>query len=193
MVKILFIRPNANETKYTLTIENGSDTREYLICADTYLSLNSPVRDTEISERDFLDICFEDECNKAFRKAYELLSFRDKSRYDLRMKLIHCGFSPDASDYAIERCIELGYLDEYRQVERAVEREVNYKLRGPHHIRRALVGKGYSVSDIDRAISNLLKSGEVDFEKSFECLCEKKRAQTEEERNKLKYRFGYKI
>jgi len=193
MVKILFIQPNPKRTKYTLTIENELDINDYLISADTYLRLNSPVRGTEITERTFADICLEDETYKAVKKAYSFLCDMDRSKYTLRMKLVQYGFSPDASDAAIDRCVELGYLDEYKQVERAVEREANYKLRGRYHIRRRLVGKGYSITDIDRAISALIDSGDIDFDKSFERLCEKRHAETEEQRTKLKYRFGYKI
>ena len=106
---------------------------------------------------------------------------------------MQAGFSSDASDIALERCNELGYLNEYEQVERAVEREANYKLRGRYYIKRRLSDKGYSLSDINRAIAALTERGDVDFDENFERLVEKKGALTEEEITKLKYRFGYKI
>lgn len=193
MVKITFIHSNAKKTRYTLTIENELEINNYLISSDAYLRLNSPVRGTEISERAFMDICLEDETYKAIKKAYSFLCDMDRSKQTLKTKLMQVGFSSDACDAALDRCVELGYLNEYEQVERAVEREANYKLRGPYYIRRRLASKGYSVSDIDRAIGVLLERGDIDFNSSFERFCEKRGAKTEEEKTKLKYRFGYKI
>ena len=193
MATISFIHTNLKKTKYTLTIEDDLSLGEYLISADTYHRLNSPVRGTEISERAFALICLEDETYKAVKKTYSLLCDMDRSRQILKTKLIQLGFSSDAADAALDRCEELGYLNEYEQVERAVEREANYKLRGPHYIIGRLSSKGYSVSDIDRAIAVLIEREEIDFERSFERLCEKRGAKTEEAITKLKYRFGYEI
>ncbi len=193
MIRVLFVQQNSRKTKYNLTIENDLDIKNYLISNETYLRLNSPPRGFEISERAFSEICFEDETYKAVKKAYSFLCDKDRSRYVLKTKLMEIGFSNDITEAALDRCEELGYLNEYEQVERAVEREANYKLRGRHHIRRRLAGKGYSVSDVDRAIVNLVERGEIDFDKSFERLCEKRGADTEEARVKLKYTFGYKI
>lgn len=193
MAKITFIHTNLKKTKYTLTIENDLNINDYLISADTYRRLNSPVRGTEISERTFMDIRLEDETYKAVKKTYSLLCDMDRSRQVLKTKLVRLGFSSDACDAALTRCEELGYLNEYEQVERAVEREANYKLRGPYYIRRRLSSKGYSLSDIDKAIDILLEREEIDFDRSFERLCEKRGAETEEAITKLKYRFGYEI
>lgn len=193
MIKIISVQPNANNTRYTLTIECESGTKEYSVSSDTYISLGSLSCDTEIGERDLSNIRLEDEGHRAFKKAYGYLSDMDRSRYTLKGKLIKAGFSSDASDIAIERCSELGYLNEYEQVERAVEREANYKLRGRYYIKRRLLDKGYSLSDINRAIAALTERGDVDFDANFERLSEKKGAETEEEITKLKYRYGYKI
>ncbi len=193
MVSIASVNPNANKTRYILTVESELGTNEYSVSADTYLSLGSPVYGSQISEREFSNIRLEDEGHRAFKKAYGYLSDSDRSRYSLKVKLMQSGFSSDASDIAIDRCSELGYLNEYEQVERAVEREANYKLRGRYYIKRRLSDKGYSLSDINRAIATLTERGDVNFDENFERLVEKKGALTEEEITKLKYRFGYKI
>ena len=193
MVIIASVKPNANKTRYTLTVESHLGANDYSVSADTYLSLGSPDYGSEISEREFSNIRLEDEGHRAFKKAYNYLADMDRSRYALKVKLMQAGFSSDASDIALERCNELGYLNEYEQVERAVEREANYKLRGRYYIKRRLSDKGYSLSDINRAIADLTERGDVDFDENFERLVEKKGALTEEEITKLKYRFGYKI
>ena len=70
MIKIISVQPNANNTRYTLTIECESGTKEYSVSSDTYISLGSLSCDTEIGERTFLDIRLEDEGHRAFKKAY---------------------------------------------------------------------------------------------------------------------------
>ena len=85
------------------------------------------------------------------------------------------------------------YLDEHRHLERAVEREANYGLRGKFYIRRKLSAKGYSASAVMRAIDRLSERGEVDFKANFERLAEKKCVTTDEERTALEYRYGYRI
>ena len=109
------------------------------------------------------------------------------------MKLVRVGISYDAADTALDRISELGYLDEDRQLERAVEREANYKLRGRYYIKRKLSAKGYSSAAINRAIERLADSGEVDFKANFEALAEKKGITSEEDRFALEYKYGYRI
>lgn len=193
MANILFIKPNEKKTRYLLGVDDGLDTVTYSISRATYLSLGEPMRGAMIEESTLVDIRYEDEVYRAVRKACNCLSYSDRSNFALRGKLMESGFSPDAIDEAIKRCISLGYLDEERQLERAVEKEANYSLRGKYHIKRKLAGKGYSLSAIDRAIRSLVERGDVDFESNFDRLAEKRGAITEEERNALKHKFGYKI
>ena len=193
MAKVLFAKANEKKTRYKLGVEDELETSTFSISAFTYASIGAPLRGAPLSECDLVDIRHDDEIYRATRKAYSLIGASDKSKYALRIKLLHAGFSGEAADTAIERCLELGYLDEERQLLRAVEKEANYSLRGKYGIKRKLATKGYSLSDIDRAIRVLVERGDLDFDANFELLAEKKGAETEEERFALKHRFGYKI
>ena len=87
--------------------------------------------------------------------------------------------------------MRLGYIDERRQIERAVLSEANRSLRGRSYITKKLISKGYSSADISEVTDELISRGELDFSASFELLCEKKGATTDEERRALLYKYGY--
>jgi regulatory protein len=193
VARVLFVRPVPTKKRIQLDILDGSEKATYTVRESTYLELGSPTAGTDLTESMLGTVRFEDECLRAIKRAMGYLSLSDKSRYELRMKLIRAGISYEAADVALERISELGYLDEDRQLERAVEREANYKLRGRYYIKRKLSAKGYSISAITRAIERLTDSGEVDFNANFELLAEKKGAFSDEERQALEYKFGYKI
>ena len=134
-----------------------------------------------------------DEVYRAMRKAMSLIADVDRSRYELRAKLCHSGFSSEVTDIALDACEKYGYLDEARQLERLIEKEANRKLRGRHYIKRKLMSKGYSSADIDRVAAMLVERGEIDFDANFEMLVEKKCLSDDTEIKALKYRYGYKI
>ena len=193
VAKVLFVKPVPNKKRIQLgTLEDGEDCT-YTVSEATYSLLEYPTAGAEISEKDLGTVRFEDECYRALRRAMGYLSLSDKSRYALKVKLLRAGFCAEASDAALDRLLEIGYLDESRQLERAVEKEANYNLRGRYYIMRKLSSKGYSHSAINRAIDGLTDSGEVDFAANLERLFEKKGATSEEEREALRYKFGYKI
>ena len=193
MVKVLFVKPVPSKKRIQIGTLSDDEECTYTVSEATYLALGCPRAGAEIGDVDFSSVRFEDECYRALRRAMGYLSMSDKSGYELKMKLIRQGFSSDSSEMAIERLATLGYLDEDRQLQRAVEREANYKLRGKYYIKRKLAAKGYSGSSINRAIERLTESGEVDFAKNFELLAEKKGASSDEDRRTLEYKFGYRI
>ena len=193
MARVLFVKPVPNKKRIQIGILDDSEEATYTLSESTYLELGCPVAGLEISDRTLGTVRFEDECYRALRRAMGYLSTSDKSRFELKMKLLRTGISAEAADIALDRLSELGYLDESRQLERAVEREANYKLRGRYYIVRKLSSKGYSHSAISRAIERLTDSAEVDFKANFEILAEKKGISSDEERYALEYKFGYRI
>ena len=193
MAKVLFAKPIPSKKRIQLGILDEGEECTYTVSEATYIALGCPKKDAVVAVSDLGTIRFEDEAYRALRRAMGYLSLSDKSRFEIRMKLIRAGFCAEASDIAVERLLELGYLDEDRQLERAVEREANYKLRGKYYIKRKLSAKGYSHSAISRAIDRLTDNGEVDFKANFEILAEKKGAFSDEERHALEYKFGYRI
>ena len=193
MPEILFVKPTSDNKRIQICVGVDGDVSVFTVKEDTYNSLMCPAKGDSIDERTLDVLRFEDEIFRAVKKALTYISDLDRSAYALKVKLLRAGFSRDAADAALERCTELGYLDEDAQLDRAVEREANFKLRGKYHIRHRLAAKGYSVASVDRAIARLVESGEVDFDECFERLAEKRGAETDEERLALKYKFGYKI
>ena len=190
---VLFVKPASVKKRIQIGILESGDEHKYTVSETTYKPLGSPSSGADISISDIGTLRFEDEYLRALKKASDCLSLSDKSKFALKLKLIKAGFSSEASDMALERLSELGYLDEQRQLERAVEREANYGLRGRYYIKRKLASKGYQSSAVSRAIESLVDRGEIDFDANFERLAEKKGAFENDERLALAYRFGYKI
>ena len=193
MAKVIFVKSVPTKKRVQIGVDTSDGAFTYTVSEATYKSLGSPEPECFISESDVGTLSFDDGYCKAFEKAYGYLSVSDKSKYELKLKLMRAGFSSEISDAALDRLDELGYIDEDRQLERAVEREANYNLRGRHYIKRKLAGKGYSISAINRAIAALVERGDVDFDVNFERLAEKKCASTYDDRRALEYKFGYKI
>lgn len=193
MAYVLSAKPVPSKKRIELTVSDGGERCAYTVSLSTYEMLGSPTAADEISSPDLDSIRFEDESYRALRRAMGYLSSSDKSRLEMRMKLIRAGYSPQIAESAVERLVELGYLDEDRQLDRAVQREANYNLRGRYYIKRKLSSKGYSSSAINRAIERLTESGDVDFSSNLDKLFEKKGVRSEEERTALEYKFGYRI
>ena len=194
MATVLFVKPDEKKKRVGIGITEDDGTTVTLTVKErTYTSLGCPGRGDEIDEGDLADMRFEDEVIRAFRKATALIADVDRSRYELRCKLTLAGYSREAVDLAISACEKYGYIDESRQLERLIEREANRKLRGKYYIKRKLLSKGYSSSDIDRVTRLLVERGEVDFDANFNLLRQKKCPSDDTEITALKYKYGYRI
>ena len=194
MDTVLFVKPDEKHKRLQIGVSDDEGTVSVLkIKEKTYISLGCPVRDAHISDRALEDMKREDEIYRAFRKSMSLLADVDRSRYELRMKLLHAGYSAEAVEVALSACEKYDYLNEERQLHRLVEREANSKLRGKYYIKRKLMAKGYSSSAIDRVTKELTESGEIDFDANLEILKEKKGIVDEEQALALKYKYGYRI
>lgn len=188
-MKIAFIREMENK-RVRIGVGDGEDTARYSLSAATVQSLGL-VRGLELDDEVLDAIAHEDASYRCMKRALSLLSYGDNTRSALYMKLLRAGFSRDIAKSCIEECMRLGYIDERRQIERAVLSEANRSLRGRSYITKKLISKGYSSADISEVTDELISRGELDFSASFELLCEKKGAATEEERRALLYKYGY--
>ena len=165
-------------------------TVKYSVSAATY-NASGIVRGCELDD-EMLSLLEEDDTTyRAMRRALSLLSYGDNTRVALRRKLIRSGFSAEVADSCINECMMLGYINERRQIERAVLNEANRSLRGREYILRKLRSKGYSASDIESVIDNLVEAGEIDFKENFELLVQKRGALDEASRRELSYKYGY--
>lgn len=191
MAKVLFVNSNTSKRKYQIGIDGDDGVITYTISESGYGDIGFPKAGDEIDEDAYSLVKLENETFSAVKKAYFFIGSRDRSRREIKDKLVGAGFSREASERAVERLGELGYIDEASQIERAVLREANVMLRGPHLILNRLRMKGYASDDIRREIKRLCECGEVDFDANFERLKDKKGAHTDEKINALRYRYGY--
>lgn len=159
---------------------------------EIYDSVGAPMPSDTVTDDVYTQIIFGDECYRAVKKALSLLSFSDNSKSALKRKLTLSGFSRDASSYAVDYAVSLGYINELDALKRLVAREAS-TLTGPRKICAKLVAKGYSASDVRRALKELTESCEIDFEDNFARLKEKRLVEgaSDEEIRKLKFKFGY--
>ena len=130
------------------------------------------------------------------KKGIDLLSYGDNTKSQLITKLRQRGFDRYISEDAAEYICALGYIDERRMLENAVERLANVKLYGKSRIKSELYKKGFSRDVLSRDLSDMLC--QVDFEENLKKLirikCDYSRLSELKYRESLyaaMYRYGY--
>lgn len=192
MTRITFIKSDPEHKQLLVGVDNGMEKALALeVRESTYESHGSPERFSLISDEALCDFVYDDELLRARRRAVRILSLSDKTLHELRLRLREEGFSREAASAALEFCVERGYVDERRQLERLVEQEANRKLRGRYYIKQKLAAKGFARDMIDSVIDTLVEQGEIDFSLNFEKFKEKKGVTDPEKIRALKYRYGY--
>ncbi|MBR4836490.1 MAG: RecX family transcriptional regulator [Clostridia bacterium] len=172
----------------------GEESANYTVCGRVYLEIGSPSVGDILTDEQIYRIREYDEYYRAKKKALAILAYADNNRRNLSMKLSKAGFGRDLTDRVVSEMVELGYIDERRQLERLITVEANGKLRGPLRVIPSLVNKGYSSSDVRAVMHTLMESGEVDFRKNAKALLDKKLPTADpEERKKFLYKNGYKV
>ena len=172
----------------------GEESINYTVCSRVYLEIGSPSVGDILTDEEIYRIREYDEYYRAKKKALAILAYADNNKRNLAMKLSKAGFGRDLTDRVVSEMVELGYIDERRQLERLITVEANGKLRGPLRVIPSLVNKGYSSSDVRAVMHTLVESGEVDFRKNAKALLDKKLPTADpEERKKFLYKNGYKV
>ena len=193
MVILKYVREAKEKGLLSLALE-GEESAHYTIDAATYVEIGSPESGSFIDTEMLSLIKSADQICRARRKALSLLAFADNNEKNLKMKLCRAGFDRKISDMVCTEMVELGYINEKRQLERLILSEANQKLRGPLRIIPALTAKGYSQSDIRAVMHDLMEAGEIDFRENAKRLIEKKLPDADaEEKRKLLYKNGYQL
>lgn len=131
---------------------------EYQITTDVDFWADNYIKDgTEIDDDEWNDLVSKINYKKAVNKCYDLLSRRDHSVKELRNKLLRT-VDEVSADKAIERMLELGYLDDEKYARHLLEHLVNNKKMSRSFIKQEMFKKGLS-SDI---INNTLEDIEID-------------------------------
>lgn len=113
--------------------------------------------DTEINEDEWQALVDGINYKKAVNKCYDLLSRRDHSVKELKTKLLRTVDEKNA-DRAIERMLELGYLDDEKYAEALLNYLINSKNMSASFIKQEMYKRGIP-SDI---IGNVLSDVEID-------------------------------
>lgn len=139
--------------KIHLLIDN-----EYQITTDeAFWSLHYIKDGTNISEEEWEELVNAINYKKAVDKCYDFLSRRDHSVRELRTKLLRT-VEEKYADMAIDKMLELGYLDDERYAEKLLQYLIENKKMSNNHIKQEMFKRGVP-ADI---ISDLLTDAEID-------------------------------
>lgn len=119
---------------------------------NSYIGKYFLVEGSEISDKQLEKIISENEYDRAKEKAFFLLTYRDHSVYELKVKLRKRDFDEKVIDKTIEYLLENGYLNDKKFSEIYLNELLNTKRSGMMIIRKKLFQKGLS----RELISNLL-------------------------------------
>jgi regulatory protein len=92
---------------------------------------------------------------QALLRAYNYLSYRNRSVAEMERYLERKGFAPETVASVIERLVELHYLDDAHFAVSWVESRQRAGGRGPHLLRSELRQKGVARETADEAIADL--------------------------------------
>ena len=194
-MKVVFIRAARSKGYIRVGISDGEEKCDLTVSEADYRDAGSPLSGDTLDPDTISLLKNSDMRYRAGLHALRILSFADNNEKNLYRKLISRGIRADIAEEVSHDMVSRGYIDEKRQLSIIITEEVNRKLTGPHKLRAKLIAKGYSAADINSEISRLLRSGEIDFERSSALLIEKKLPSdhTEEEVKKILYKNGYDI
>lgn len=108
---------------------------------------------------------------KAFGKAVNLLSSRDRSKYEIIKALSEKGFDGAVTDMVIKRLTELGYIDDQRFAGRITQSLLG-KGYGRYQIKQRMSAKGIEDNAYENAIS-LACSYEEEFKSALSAATKK--------------------
>ena len=192
-MQVIYIRPARSKGYIRVGISDAEGKYDFTISEADYRLGDSPLVGDNLTRDSFLILRHSDELYRARIKAMRVLEYGDNSERMLKMKLLRAGFSSSVTDEVTREMVSLGYVDAKRQLEKLITYEINSKLTGKAKLYPKLMAKGYSRSDIEIVLDELLYRGEVDFELSKKRLIELKLGDgaSDEEIRALLYKNGY--
>ena len=105
----------------------------------------------QLDERAYEQLREQTQYQKAKEKAFSLLSRRSYASAQLRQKLEE-DFSPDCIDRVMERCAELGLIDDLDYAQRAAKDLVHLKHYSLSRVRQELAHRGIGQNEIEDAL-----------------------------------------
>lgn len=111
---------------------------DYQITTDVDFWAENFIKDsTDITDDEWQDLVDKINYKKAINKCYDLLSRRDHSVNELRSKLVRTADEKSA-DKAIEKMLELGYLDDEKYARQLLNHLVNTKKMSKSFIKQEM-------------------------------------------------------
>ncbi len=143
---------------------------EYILTVDpdTWYSLDY-TDGCEIDDEEFEKLRFLISSRKAYSQALRFLTLRAHSTKELYVKLSK-KHSDECCEYAIEKCRELGFIDDEDFALRYAQELYEKKNYGPARIKNELFAKGIDCETADSAVSQI----EFDFSDAIISIIEKK-------------------
>ena len=187
----------SDELSISIELSNGNNrsSEKFIISTAAYTQMRISKGECSIELYEKLER--EAKIHSAYKRALYILGYGACSRKTLISKLIAKGFERDASEAAVERISELGFINDSSSALREAE-ICAAKLWGETRIRYSLLQKGYSRDDIDLALFALEDSG-IDFAESCKKLIKSKYGTPPTERAAVQkmisalLRYGYSV
>ena len=194
MAKVSYVRHIKDTHLLRLGIVEEGEKLAFTVSEKLCFELSGFSAGEELDEYTLERIKREDEYYNAKKKALSLLAYTDNNELTLIRKLRARKISADVAEEIAREMVTLGYINEERQLERIILNEANVKKYGPRKIIQRLASKGYKMHKIKEVLSCLTSSREIDFAKNAQALIEKNLCEnyTEEEQDKLLFKYGYK-
>lgn len=114
-----------------------------------YLSVGNDLSASQIQA-----LLREDQVKKAITAALNLISFRPRASGELQRKLREKGYAADAAEAAVQRMLDLGYLNDADFADRWIENRQVHKPRSRMMLQRELLQKGIDKETIGEALEN---------------------------------------
>lgn len=122
--------------------------------------------------------------------AFNLLSYRDRSAYEMKDRLLKKGYQEDEVVTVIKRLKELSYIDDNKFAEKWVRYRIKNKPRGSNMLKKELNSKGIEEKIINRVLEKLIDN---ELEVDLGCSLAKKWLKShKEDLSKLKRYLYYK-
>ncbi len=162
-MKIKRIKPSNAKGYLVLELAEEDIALSFTVSESQYSSIGSPLVGDVLSEDAFAALSDYGEYNRIKKKALGILAFGDNSRRGLAIKLRRAGAPQSLSERVADEMLSLGYINEERQLERLIAKEVNERYTGPRKLVPKLVSKGYPVSKIKLTEQRLLEEGIISY------------------------------
>lgn len=150
------------EILLTVTVHAMSPrTHTYRVKADAYSEAGSPEAGMSLALDELAPLLGEEDARLAYSRAVKILASGDNTRRALLRKLTERGFLREGAEAAVVRLCAEGYIREEELLLRQLGIYAK-RLWGPKKFLPNLLEKGFSRSDVERALADAKEMGIYD-------------------------------